>query len=101
MAQTLTDGFPMYNCYGVIFYSENVLATALLSKRTANGAMKGYPQIYVGTNLGGTAPHTIFPISNDTLFDSSSSQPFYFLIVDSKGLQVGMAYLGLDGYIQC
>ncbi|EPQ66873.1 putative secreted effector protein, partial [Blumeria graminis f. sp. tritici 96224] len=71
MAKTLTDSFEMYNCYGKIFYSENVSATTIKSNKMTIGEWKGYPKIYNAPSLTGTPPHTIIPIATDDLFDLS------------------------------
>ncbi|CCU82803.1 putative candidate secreted effector protein [Blumeria hordei DH14] len=99
--QGVNDGYPMYNCRGVIFYSDSVTNSAARAHRLKMGEINGYPQKLNSFNADGPPPHRIFPMVRDEDVYSGGIESFYFVIVDRSGQQQGVAYSVADGYMPC
>ncbi|VCU40949.1 Bgt-50025 [Blumeria graminis f. sp. tritici] len=97
----VNDGYKMYKCHGVDFYSESVFASAARAHSLNLGQVNNYPQEIVFTNIGGIPPYRIFPMVPDVAVYDGGPVSYFFIIVDRDGNQKSVVYLTELGYVLC
>ncbi|CCU82800.1 CSEP0091 putative effector protein [Blumeria hordei DH14] len=98
--QGIDDGYEMFNCRGVKFYSQSITNSATRAHNARLGSINTYPKVYHGT-AGGPGPHRIFPMVRDEEVYSGGPLSFYFLIVDAQGQQQGVVQTLAGGHMPC
>ncbi|CAD6500723.1 BgTH12-06430 [Blumeria graminis f. sp. triticale] len=99
--QAVNDGYAMFNCHGVIFYSESVFASAAKAHSLTLGQVNHYPIEIISSTFSGQSPHRLFPMVLDTEVYQGGPLSYFFVVVDRNGREQGLVFNTQNGYQPC